>query len=263
MICAVPNRRLIQPSQAIVGPKISTGFDPTSISGLMIWLDAADIATLWQDSTRTTPVAANSDPIGAWDDKSGNASHLTQATSGKRPIYASSGTGVLYDGADDCLTRTITLNSSMSVFIVMKVSGTAGMIIEHSDNVNLAADGGFWLYGTTGQTLNNRYTNPGGQSSKEYASNWAVDDVLKVVTVEYGTTHASHKMRVDGSEVSLSSVSTDNIAAQDSTEILNLGSRANGGSLPVTGTLHEVLIYNPQISSTDRDAVEAYLLAKW
>lgn len=52
-------------------------FDPLSLSPLR-WYDASDSGTVTTSSSAVTD----------WDDKSGNAAHLTQATSAERPTYA-------------------------------------------------------------------------------------------------------------------------------------------------------------------------------
>lgn len=75
------------------------------------WYDPSDITTLFQDSTMTTPVTANNDPVGAMLDKSGNGHHLIQSTAGARPLYKTSG-GLhwLESASSDFLvvTRTLT-----------------------------------------------------------------------------------------------------------------------------------------------------------
>lgn len=43
----------------------------------------------WQDSARTTAATAAGDPLGAWDDQSGNARHATQSTNARRPTLSS------------------------------------------------------------------------------------------------------------------------------------------------------------------------------
>jgi hypothetical protein len=58
-------------------------FAPTDLTGLQFWFKAD--GTLWQDSARTTAATADADPVGAWDDASGNANNATQATAGTRP----------------------------------------------------------------------------------------------------------------------------------------------------------------------------------
>lgn len=97
--------------------------DPTDsrLGTLYLWLDANDIATLWQDSTRLTPVTANNDPVGAWDDKSGNGRHFLQTTSGNKPLYKTSqdGTaGLKLDGVDDYLTRATAIATGREVYMI-------------------------------------------------------------------------------------------------------------------------------------------------
>lgn len=58
------------------------------LENLVSWHDADYAAGLWQDSARTTPATANSDPVGAMDDRSGNNRHVTQATGANRFVLA-------------------------------------------------------------------------------------------------------------------------------------------------------------------------------
>lgn len=103
------------------------GLHPKSISGLEIWNSALDIGSFWQDSARTTPVTASSDPVGAWDDKSGNGRHALQAgAAGLKPTYLTGGLnncptlsfdagdyltqaawGTLFTGTDTALTWVV------------------------------------------------------------------------------------------------------------------------------------------------------------
>lgn len=59
---------------------------------------------LWQDTSGTTPVANDSDPIGRVDDLSGNGKHLLQATSGNQPAYRTGPSRTSFDGVNDELT---------------------------------------------------------------------------------------------------------------------------------------------------------------
>lgn len=91
-----------------------SSFDPDTLfpgSEVGAWWDLSDISTLWQDSARTTPVTADSDPLGCVDDKSGNGNHLLQATAGNRPLYKTSG-GFHWaegNGVDQWMRATFTL----------------------------------------------------------------------------------------------------------------------------------------------------------
>jgi hypothetical protein len=75
------------PAQGAEGSAGAAAFSPGDIANYELDLDFSDVTKLWQDSGRTTPVAVDTDPIGACDDKSGNARHFTQATGGNRPLY--------------------------------------------------------------------------------------------------------------------------------------------------------------------------------
>ena len=74
------------------------------------WLAYPGIAAnLFQDTSATTPVAADNDPVGRFNDKSGKGNNLTQGTGTKRPLYAANGGKPyeLYDGTDDHLLSSI------------------------------------------------------------------------------------------------------------------------------------------------------------
>lgn len=56
---------------------------PADISGLGFYVKSD--TGLFQDTGGTTPATSNTNPIGLWQDQSGNGYDLTQSTSGKRP----------------------------------------------------------------------------------------------------------------------------------------------------------------------------------
>lgn len=106
----------------------NAGFTPYSFPNLTLWLDASDPATLFQDSSLTTPAAADNDPVGGWQDKSGRGNNVTGA-GGVRPLLKLnilSGKPVLrYDGTDDALdgssTSTFDIGTGdVAVFAVAK-----------------------------------------------------------------------------------------------------------------------------------------------
>jgi hypothetical protein len=49
---------------------LSNTFKPTYINGLVLWLDGSDITTLFQDTAGTTPVTATGQNVNFWKDKS-------------------------------------------------------------------------------------------------------------------------------------------------------------------------------------------------
>lgn len=89
----------------------SAAFSPLSLfasSERGGWYDPSDLTSMFQDTAGTVPVAADGDPVGRINDKSGNANHLLQATAGFRPLYKTSGGlhWLLFDGTDDWMTGT-------------------------------------------------------------------------------------------------------------------------------------------------------------
>lgn len=71
-----------------------------------LWIDPSDLSTMWQDSAKTTTVAADGDPVGYIADKSGNGFYFEQGTSSQRPTYRTDGTlhWLDFDGVDDYLS---------------------------------------------------------------------------------------------------------------------------------------------------------------
>lgn len=95
-----------------------------------LWLQAGDIATLWQNVAGSSAVSADGQTVGKWDDKSGAGFHLTAAADDTtRPTYkADGGAGakpyVLFDGSNDVLRRLASLGSfaagACSIFAAVK-----------------------------------------------------------------------------------------------------------------------------------------------
>jgi hypothetical protein len=77
-----------------------------AIAGLQLWLDAAAPETLFNATTGGSLVAADGG-VARWEDKSGNARHATQATSGSRPVrktaLANGLDAITFDGTNDHL----------------------------------------------------------------------------------------------------------------------------------------------------------------
>lgn len=67
-------------------------FDPLTL-GPLIWLDSADVATIFVDAAGTVPVVADGDPVGRWVNKGtlGAAGDAVQTVSANRPIFRGGG----------------------------------------------------------------------------------------------------------------------------------------------------------------------------
>jgi hypothetical protein len=104
---------------------------PSRIATLW-WLDASDSSTLFDATSGGSLVAADGE-VARWEDKSGNAKHITQATSVNRPIRKTNTENgrdvVQFDGTNDVLDSSAII-PGQACFIVAKRSATAQPVIQ-------------------------------------------------------------------------------------------------------------------------------------
>jgi len=236
-----------------LGTPLST-FSPTSINGLNLWLDAADISTI---SLNT------SNRVSSWTDKA-NGYVFTAPT---QPLYSATGFNSSYPaisstGSSEYLTSTIPISkmvstSGTSIFMVMNIS--SGTTI---------------LYYPTNSS-------PQRLFDLEYSSTCSIYDAVKVgrgslnlndgtmtiggsplvVTLVNNPLTSSYIGRTNGN------TNTFNLSANGFGSIIN-GSQvmqflASGGSYPAVGSLSEVLIFNTALTTYQQQQIEGYLAWKW
>ena len=69
-------------------------FDPTQITGLILWLDASQLTTLTNSPSAASPALGNittGTAVGTWYDASGNGNHFSQATANNQPTFLTTG----------------------------------------------------------------------------------------------------------------------------------------------------------------------------
>jgi hypothetical protein len=220
----------------------SGSFDPTSIAGLQAWLKA-DAGT----STTTDGVA-----VSQWNDQSGNGRNFTQATGSLQPLYKAAifnGLPVVrFDGVDDF----------MAVAAALETSNTSFFIVTSFSKVTAFAA----FFASSGTAANFRQNNLTGQIQITYnggntATATDISGARHVIGVQLPL-GASGEIRVDGGAATAGGA---NVAAQAGTA-LQLAANGSGGAT-MTGDVGEVLLYNSVLSAGNRQAVEAYLKAKW
>jgi hypothetical protein len=77
-------------SQFIIGVPgllVGGGFSPSDVAGYSHDYDAAVLASLYQDSAKTTPVTGDGDPVGGWVEQNGTGDDVLQAVSADRYTY--------------------------------------------------------------------------------------------------------------------------------------------------------------------------------
>lgn len=215
----------------------SSGFNPTLISGLQLWLDADD---------PTVFTYSSGDVVSQWNDKSANAWHVSQGTVANQPIRNGTQNGratVVFDGVNDRLARASTaLAQPISIFGVVEYT-----------NVDAGNRQWFGNGGTHAAMLTD-------------AGSWSI---YAGTLVADGTDDASPHMHMgefngassayyrDGTQI-LSGV---NPGANGLT-ILRIGADFNGLNF-WQGEIAEIVVYNSVLSAANRLAVEGYLRGKW
>jgi hypothetical protein len=229
-------------------------FDPLSISGCVGWFDASDAATI-------------SDTAGAvnqWSDKSGNSWHVTR-TGTNRPTTAVNtinGLNVIkFVGAS---------NQSLEATAHQYVSATTG---------NVTAFAVFKPASTTGtQSIVDFDTGTGTRIAQIIRLGSATTQAVRIAggvftdtggTVASGTAYVAASVQASASlEIFINGASGGATAMTGSngtaTSPLYLGRNGFAASTQVyTGDIAEVLVYNSNLSTSDRQAVQTYLNTKW
>jgi len=265
--------------------------NPTSLTGLQLWLDASDANTLYDATTGGSLVAADGG-VARWEDKSGNARHATQSTQANRPVRKTSQKNgldtILFDGSNDSLSISGS-NSSLkflhstqnTVFIVVRCGTSAnpdfiGTILDSTNDLSTPGPGIFLWYDDRNSEPRNNWLlyflfNSGTILPDPYVAGVESADTLTAntyltlaLTVDptSGTAANRIKFRVNGGSASGSNTYTQTASTANSKGSLTIGS--SGTNLyPFLGNLAEIIIYNAALSDTDRAAVESYLMSKW
>jgi len=230
---------------AVLGAAGASSFSPDDISGLQLWLDASD----------ETTITESSGSVSQWDDKSGNANHVSQGTASAQPstgVTTLNGKNVIAFDTDAYIGRSFTFPAGDLTFIAVAAStyagGDAGTQIVPLLTGSIGGDG-------EGITLLNEFGSP----SRAFRAAWG---------------GGTQSYWLDGASVSEAAA-----LAQDVHNVLVVqveGAAAQTGSAVRLGAylnysadfskdleIAEILVYDSALSTADREALEVYLAAKW
>jgi len=212
-------------------------FQPTNISGCKLWLDAAD--------SNSVILSDPNDPasyIVQWNDKSGNGNDMY--TSSGDIFYTTSPQRSLQFVTEPVMStgNQITVNTSTSVFMVIKVTSVSGLA-DTLEFTNLAGGEGYFSIRYDAPTnLINADGNDLGYPGGYYVN---------------GTLNSSSGITVPSG---YNIVNTTNTTQSGDTYV-SLSTTFMGYYF--YGNIQEVIIYTTAITSTQRQQVQAYLSQKW
>lgn len=239
-----------------VGPTqfipFTVSFSPRSISGLQLWLDAAD----------TTSIVLSGNSVIRWNDKSGNQNNAISQTT-NNPTFQqntlNSQATIGFQSSNDVLlvsANNFNMNTypSLCYFIVMRPATTQPNItyggILSTDTLNqfgrsLGLGGGNWQQ---------EYYN-GFQNITPYTAN-----VWSIVSLQFTST-TSTTLAVNGSTSAATATGVGN-----NTEGLKIGSygfTSNYGAYNANFDTSEILVYGANLTTEQRQQLEGYFAWKW
>jgi hypothetical protein len=237
------NPRLLRPTPS--------GFDPRRIAGLAVWLDGADSSTF----------TFNSGTVSEWRDKSGNSRHFAQSTALRQPAV----TNAVKNGrsavafTNDWMTGTYTYQIG-SVFVVW----------EHPTTIAGDAQPG---------VVSSRVSNNTKTSVSALPFNITIP-LADTVGVEPFPASASYRLNgsVPGASFNNFNIGVSVRTTPDRWQHLSATFTPVSGSqsfaigadsftptsrLMQNGHIGEMLFYSAQLSATEVQTVQDYLVRKW
>lgn len=226
-------------------------FTPDEVTGLIGYYDFSDLATLFQDTARTTPVTTDAQTIKGVTDKSGQGNHLSNATGVTYKAAIQNGKSVArLNGSTQWLGNaapTGMVASGLTAFFVGTRTGSpvGGVMVNvFSGSVELRWDGA----GTSQQITVN--TGGGAVTTPSTVSGWHVT----AARWDYANDHS--EIFLDGAQAATGS---DNTAVTPN--VIHVGAR-NGANF-LAGDCGAVLVYAGAKTSGDVVAVTAFLKGVW
>lgn len=230
-------------------------FDPRSISGLAVWLDASNASTITIDAGK----------VSQWNDLSGNGRNASQPTAANRPAYDTTlaGRNVVTTSNSPAtnifVANPISSHTGVTIFAVLQNTGTSNRFISlgtssSAESIGAGSLGWVPLYRhAVGQAAGyadgaNRSIVPGG---------FATNEAAVFTLTNNGTQIANFKNGFPGA------VSSGIAGISASFARLWVSGRSDGSVDASSQNVGEVLVYNRILTPSERIRVERWLGAKW
>lgn len=240
----------------------SGGFiNPGAIANIFAWYKA-DTGT-YQDTGLSIPATANNDPVGGWQDQSGNANHMLQSTAGNRPLLKTnilnSLPGIRWDAVDDSLSAGNVLASAttLTIFVVSNTTNTGSEMLAQYNGTS-----GLLVSGTTGAAAWQILTNGSNYNVANLGNDVQVNGRNTLLTMRVGPSiDKDIQTRLFGSSRGTSLTTAGTFTGYSGlASTLDLGTRGGGFW---GGDIFELIIYTRGLGVYEVQQVEAYLSNKW
>lgn len=240
---------------------LRTKFSPRHLTGLSLWLDAADTNSAY-DATSGGSLVTAGNGVARWQDKSGNGRHATQGTANNRPTLNTNKQNGLpcltFDGVNDSLaTAAFAHSQPLTIFVAQRLTKATGLnfyarIVEHGDNNGLAiitADG----------------STPSLAVSVQYASSTFTRGPAPVTTPTllemYVDTAATRNVYLDVNGAN--QITTTRTGTPTTPGVFTVSEYTGGGNYYNPQDMYEIVYYNRLLSAAERTVIRTYLNNKW
>ena len=240
-----------------------------------VWNPSMIQTALWLDAADASTVTTVSGGVSQWNDKSGNARHATQVTSGSRPTVAvasqNSRNGISFDGVDDRLGfSSALLGATHSLFILFKptLEATTGTVFGQWQ----AGQTGRYIWNanqecSTGTTTSGRFnlfnaSTTGGACTGAgggFTIDVSIDNTATLISSISTTGSEQWKLLKNGTEWDSATITSVFTGVNSSLGSVN----AADGSAPYDGVIYEVIHLASYASPDTRQRIEGYLAWKW
>jgi hypothetical protein len=251
-------------SASISSSSWQRAFLPDDLTGLILWLDAADLSTLHTTDTCDSAVTVDAQLIACWQDKSGNGNHVKESNASFHPAYDDDGVNGLpaveFEG-----TKWLQAPNSATLDVT-----NPGLTIAWVDDPD--------TIGPTAQYPINKesqyevaYQNGRIEAAIETADvgAWAWGDFTAAAStgVQQNTfIHDDTEWRHYTDRVILDTIppaANEVGSIKSNTTPVTIGGRNNGAAKSYDARMGEMIVYDNALSDGDRALVEAYLESKW
>lgn len=216
--------------------------------------DLTDPGTLYQNTARTTLVAANGDPIASATDLSGNGAHAAQATTTSRPLFQGYAD---FDGVDDSwATPAIDFTATDAVTVVAsvrKANDNTAFIAELSANSSSNA-GTFALMGSNSGLTGYFWRSRGTSDSSVNTGSIYPAPNTSVLSGQGDISSDTSILRVNGTPYSSAS---DQGTGSYGNRTIYIG-RRGGATFPFGGRIYRLMVIGRALTPTELALAEQW-----
>jgi len=257
-------------ADSVVVTDAVTTFSPLDLSPAL-WLDGDDVATFTKDGSNL---------VSQWNDKSGNARHVSQATGTKQPTWTAAAINGRaapdFDGGDTLTNLTaggVFSGTSGEIWVVASADTLDGNRRYYLSSSDEASSVRFFSVSHNGNTqVPNNFPDINQRNSDTadgVKGNAAVTPTGATKILRFSSTGTAYGIEVNGVTHTLSVTSGSNngdwfgdTANRDNFMIGAIKTSNPEGSY-YAGKLAEILVFEAPLSSDNATALRNHLAAKW